>query len=293
MAPERLHELATAAQARRTGGSGRTGDLRSEAREPAAGPRAPEPEDRAPHRADIYAMGMVLLEALTGRSPAMADPPQAPDRPAQLGRFEAAARAYATSRDRGARALIRDFQVAGGRALAPGLQAILARCLDPDPSRRYDRALELAEDLDRWCTDRPLAYTDEPFWGQTLPRWLRRHRRMLRTAGFSLLTIGLVTTTLALRGSNRDLRQAADAMAVEGLARHWDDPEARALRFQRPQRARFLEPDEPEFVEAAHRALRDYGLLGPGDRPGGGDWRARARTCAACRRPTARISSSG
>src|SRR5262249_30766339 len=146
---------------------------------------------------------------------------------------------------------------------------------DPDPSRRYDRALELAEDLDRWCTDRPLAYTDEPFWGQTLPRWLRRHRRMLRTTGLSLLTIGLVTTTLALRGSNRDLHQAVDAMAVEGLARHWDHPEARALRFQRAQRARFLEPDEPEFVEAAHRALRDYGLLGPGDRPGGGDWRAR------------------
>ncbi len=205
----------------------------------------------------------------------MGDPPSAGEDAARLGRFQSAARALALARNRSARAIIRDFQTAGGRGVAPGLQAILARCLDPDPSRRYGRALELAEDLDRWRTDRPLAYADEPFWGQTLPRWLRRRRRMLRTAGLSLLTVGLVTTTLALRGSNRDLHQAVDAMALEGLARQWDHPEARALRFQRPRHTCFLEPDEPEVVEAAQRGLRAYGLLGPGDVPGVGNWRER------------------
>ena len=275
MAPERLRGLATAAEAGRAGGSGRPGDPASETRQLADGPREPGSLDEAPHRADIYAMGMVLLEALTGRPPLLADPPRAGDRQPNLGGFQSAARAYAIARDRSARALIRDFQTAGGRAIAPGLQAILARCLDPDPSRRYGRALELAEDLDRWRNDRPLAYTDEPFWGQTLPRWLRRHRRMLLTATLSLLTVGLVTTTLALRGSNRDLHQAVDAMAMDGLARQWDHPEARAFRFQRPRQTSVLEPDAPEFVEAAHRGLRDYGLLGPGDLPTVGNWRER------------------
>src|SRR5207245_2628631 len=61
--------------------------------------------------------------------------------------------------------LIRLSEAAAGRTLAPGLRTILERCLDPDPSRRYPRASELAEDLDRWRTDRPPAFTAEPFWG--------------------------------------------------------------------------------------------------------------------------------
>ena len=68
-------------------------------------------------------------------------------------------------------------------------------CLDPDPTKRYRRAWELAEDLNRWRTDRPLAFAAEPFWRQTVPRCLRRQRRMVMLTAVALsLLIGLPTT---------------------------------------------------------------------------------------------------
>src|SRR5262249_15516899 len=159
-------------------------------------------------------------------------------------------RALAAARDRGARAIIRDSQLAGRRAIAPGLRAILESCLDPQAAGRYRRGLELAEDLDRWRTHRPLAFAAEPFWSQTVPRWLRRQRRMLTVAALALLTIGLVTTAIVLRGSNQALHHNLQRIASDKLARHWDDPEAGAfLRSQRPQAPRFLEPDDRQAIE--------------------------------------------
>ena len=58
---------------------------------------------------------------------------------------------------------------------------------------RYARALELAEDLDRWRTDRPLAYAAEPFWAQTLPRLVPREEALLLAAALTVV-VGLVTT---------------------------------------------------------------------------------------------------
>jgi tetratricopeptide (TPR) repeat protein len=167
--------------------------------------------------------------------------------------------------------------VDSGRPIAPALRAILGQCLDPDPARRYRRALELAEDLDRWRTDRPLAYADEPFWGEVVPRWLRLKRRMLIVAAVSLLAVGLAMTALMLLGSNRLLRQDFEAGARNQFARWLDYPETGA--FGRTQRANApmnsWEPDDPEDFEVARRALRDYGVLGEGDLPAAGDWRLR------------------
>src|SRR5262249_47745277 len=114
-------------------------------------------------------------------------------RPARL---ISTARAYAAARERPASALVGDVEVDSGRPIAPALRAILGQCLDPDPDRRYRRALELAEDLDRWRTDRPLAYAEGPFWGYVVPRWLRVKRRMLTIAAVSLLAVGLTMTAL-------------------------------------------------------------------------------------------------
>ena len=141
--------------------------------------------------------------------------------------------------------------------------AILERCLDPDPSRRYRRGMELAQDLDRWRTDRPLVYTSEPFWGQTVPRLVRRQRRTLVAAGLSLILI-LATTAVALVKSHQTLQ----ALGLHKMGRMWDDPEARAHRFQRPQAPRLLQPDL-SHVESAVRALKEYDVLGADD------WRRR------------------
>jgi tetratricopeptide (TPR) repeat protein len=241
---------------------------------------------RAAHVSEIYSLGMVLLEALSGRPPTLAPAPERreADSASRPARLVSTARAYAASRDRPARALVRDFAAASGRPIAPALGAILERCLDPAPARRYRRALELAEDLDRWRTDRPLAYADEPFWGQAVPRWLRVHRRKLIVAAASILALGLATTALVLFGSNRLLQQDFVLSALGKLALIWDDPDSGA--FLRSQRAAFLSnqeqlsprawtPDDEEAFEVARAALVDYGVLGAGGVPVEGDWRLR------------------
>ena len=87
------------------------------------------------HRSDLYALGLILREALGGPAPAV---PRA-----RSLREQAAALADARS-------------LRPALACAPaGLRPILALCLAPDPANRYARAGELAAGLDRWCASDP------------------------------------------------------------------------------------------------------------------------------------------
>ncbi len=265
MAPERLRALASACT--------RPKGLE----EDASSLDFPDPEaeeasiDRSAHMADLYSMGMVLLEALTGRAPSAAVPAVPGAR-----RLTSQATAYAEARERPASAIVADTETASGRRIAPALRAILARCLDPDPSRRYRRALELAEDLDRWRTDRPLAYTDEPFWGHSVPRWLRVRRRRLAIAAAWLLVAGLSAVAVEQVASKRMLVGEQKASAIGMLALRWDTPDSTAfLGNQRLSSPHYWNPDDPEAFDAARRALMDYGVIARvvGEEPG--DWRLR------------------
>lgn len=268
MAPERLRAIAMACER-----SARSAGEVNEA-EPADALSA----GLAAHVADLYSLGIVLLETLCGRPATEAAIP-APRggekgttvRPARLG---SAARTYASARSRPALAMIGDVETASGRPIAPALRSILGRCLDPEPNRRYRRASELAEDLDRWRTDRPLAFADEPFWGQTVPRALRVRRRPLIAAAVALLAVGLSVAALLLFGSNQLLHKDFETVARESLARRWDDPDGGAfLRLQRSPGMPTSEPDDPRELSVARRALVDYRILDQRDAPAPGDWR--------------------
>ena len=204
-----------------------------------------------------------MLEALTGLPPSPVAVAGAAAPRIDLDRLQSVASAYAAARAKGARATLHEAEAGARRAIPPGLRAILERCLDPDPGRRYRRGLELAEDLDRWRADRPLICTSEPFWGQTVPRFLRHQRRAIVTAALSLSII-LATTAVALVKSEETLR----AIGLHRLARFLDDPEGRAYGFQKANAPRLLEADAVR-VETAVRALKEYGVLGPDD------WRRR------------------
>ena len=228
MAPERLGAIASV-------GSTALDSWRSSEVEPSEG------DD--PHRADIYSLGIVLLEALTAASPAEAMRDRdAPARAAQKLRDLAAE--YGSFRERGALAVIRAFESAAGQTIPPALRAILERCLAVRPAGRYRRALELAEDLDRWRADLPLAYAAEPFWSQTLPRCARRNKKLLFAVGLALVMC-LVTTYLVV--SRIQSRLTLQDMAMDKLARNWDDIESHAFQYQRPGSPRLQNPDAPEI----------------------------------------------
>ncbi|MGO9915117.1 MAG: protein kinase domain-containing protein, partial [Isosphaeraceae bacterium] len=252
MAPERLGALAS-------GGSTALDTWRSSEVEPSEG------DD--PHSADIYSLGIVLLEALTTASSpsAVMRDRDAPARAAQELRDLAAE--YGSFRERGALAVIRAAESAAGQTIPPALRAILERCLAVRPAGRYRRALELAEDLDRWRADLPLAYAAEPFWAQTLPRCARRNKKLFFAVGL-VLVMCLVATYLVV--SRIQSRWTLQDMAMHKLARNWDDIESRAFLFQRPGCPRLQNPDAPETLATATHALKEYGVIGRGD------WRRRA-----------------
>ncbi len=222
--------------------------------------------DFDPHQADLYSLGMVLLEALTGRPPELGGTTEKP--PARPRAAD-----WARGRRIPATALIRQAE-RGGKPISRGLKSILERCLDPDPSRRYRQARELAEDLDRWRADRPLLFAAESFCRDAVPRFVRRQRHTLTAASITIL----VGSTAAILVARFVSLQALTNRAQEKMSWYARDLEGGAYGFQRPG-AR-LSPDpigsglgrstsandrERRVVDIALRAFKDYDLLGSGD----------------------------
>jgi serine/threonine protein kinase len=131
-------------------------------------------------RADVYALGLVLYEALGGEVPA---PARAPGR--ALRRLNP--------------------------RVTVGLGDILERCLARDPRRRYPRAADLAEDLRRHLADLPLRGVANRDPLERLAKWRRRWPSVR-------VVLSLVAVVLLLGGgvawdtwqSNINARKALD-----------------------------------------------------------------------------------
>ena len=142
------------------------------------------------HRSDIYSLGMVLFEMLTGQSPF--------DQSASYSILPVVIEAMALERSQ-ATPSVRKQQP----TVPWSLESIVRKCLAPDPSRRYQQAEDLAEDLRRFLEDRPLKYAPELSRADRIRRWMRRHPRLTSSAsvatvaGFILAT--LVASLIGLR----------------------------------------------------------------------------------------------
>jgi tetratricopeptide (TPR) repeat protein len=208
---------------------------------------APEQAEGKPGRVgpatDVYTLGAVLYEGLTGRPPFLAATYQ--ETMAQLIEHDAVPP--------------RKLQPQAPR----DLETIALKCLEKEPRRRYATALALAEDVERWMAGVPIMARPVGVW-ERVRKWVGRHPSsagLLLVSAVSLVT--LVTGVLIYNarlvsavaraetgearareqqlradGNYRKAREAIDAMLLRTHDRaSMEIPQLRELRRQQAEDA--------------------------------------------------------
>jgi eukaryotic-like serine/threonine-protein kinase len=197
-------------------------------------------------RADVYALGAVLFQLLARRLPY----------PEHIGETDAVLARMQADR-RGPAPLLRPHNP----DVSPAVEAIVRKCLAPDPNDRYPSAAALRDDLARQRANLPLKYTPEPSVRERARKWVRRHPWVVSVpavtayAAAVLLTIAAVTVRLSLAA--RTERQDAERAAA---LRDYEEFLTLANRVKEVAGS----PASPEKVlELGTAALDRYGATDP------------------------------
>ncbi|GIW81218.1 MAG: hypothetical protein KatS3mg105_3025 [Gemmatales bacterium] len=149
-------------------------------------------------RSDLFSLGVILYELLTGRHPF---PSQSTD--AEID-------AILKQREQ---MPVRPRQ--WDKSIAPATEAIVLKCLHPDPKQRYQSARELEADLRRQREHRPLAYAPEPSFVERCQKWGRRHPRFavgMMVGSFFAVLLLVLSSLYVFRGIQLARREAEHAL---------------------------------------------------------------------------------
>ena len=155
-------------------------------------------------RSDVYSLGVILYEMITGRLPYDT---------ASVGTFDAL-RVIAE-------AVPQPPSRVAGEPIDPDLDTIAVRALEKEPSRRYQTALALAEDVDRYLRNEPILARPATATYQ-LRKLIRRHRAAFVSAAAFVALLAIFAIVMTVQ-RNRALRAEARAEAEAETARQVSD----------------------------------------------------------------------
>ncbi len=190
--------------------------------------------------ADVYSLGVILYERLTGQTPFTGD------------------NALTLLRQ------ARESEPPRPSSIRPGLdrdlETVVLKCLEKEPSRRYPSAEALADDLANWLAGRPITARPvgqaERFW-----RWCKRNPAVASSFAAALLAlVSTVAVSVALAITR--------TQAAQRLATAYKESEEHRIKAQNyaadilcEQTSALAGNEEP--VEALFRLVRALELAAP------------------------------
>lgn len=208
-------------------------------------------------RADIYSLGLVLYQLLTGRLAF----------PSRTGVIRDILPQMLQDRQ-GPLPQVRPYN----RVVSPAVESIVQQCLQPDPQRRYACARALQEDIDRHLGNLPLKYAPNRSVRERLVKWTRRHPRLASPASAVALAAAgvLLLAALSVHLSLESQRKAEQQRREAAWAHYYDDFQKGFARAEQ-----LLASDNQEQILEGSRLgqqlLADYQVL---DDP---DWETYSR----------------